>query len=132
MKLLKLIAVLLDYPDEALWAHGDELRAATQDPALSPERRAALLGFVETLLASEPMAAQEIDRYTFWMPGQAPSYYYGLMKLQALRAQTELALGDRFDQLAFHDFILQQGLLPLDLLQQAVVDDFVPARLKDR
>ena len=59
MKLLKLIAVLLDYPDEALWAHGDELRAATQDPALSPERRAALLGFVETLLASEPMAAQE-------------------------------------------------------------------------
>lgn len=59
MRLLKLIAVLLDYPDEELWAHGDELRAAIDDPALSGERRAALRGFVDGLLASEPMQAQE-------------------------------------------------------------------------
>lgn len=59
MKLLKLIAVLLDYPADELWAHGDELRAAIDDPALSPQRRAALRGFVDGLLASEPMAAQE-------------------------------------------------------------------------
>ena len=59
MKLLKLIAVLLDYPAEELWAHGDELRAAIDDPALSAQRRAALLDFVDGLLASEPMQAQE-------------------------------------------------------------------------
>jgi nitrate reductase delta subunit len=59
MKLLKLIAVLMDYPAEELWAHGDELRAAIDDPALSAPRRAALRGFVDGLLASEPMQAQE-------------------------------------------------------------------------
>ncbi len=80
------------------------------------------------LLLSEPMAAQEIHRYTFWMPGQAPSYYYGLLKLQALRAETELRLADRFDQLAFHDFVLAQGLLPLDVLKNAVLEEFVPAQ----
>jgi nitrate reductase delta subunit len=59
MKLLKLIAVLMDYPAEELWAHGDELRAAIDDPALSAPRRAALRGFLDGLLASEPMQAQE-------------------------------------------------------------------------
>jgi uncharacterized protein (DUF885 family) len=64
------------------------------------------------------------------MPGQAPSYYYGLMKLQALRAETELRLAGQFDQRAFHDFILAQGLLPLELLKQAVFEEFVPANSK--
>jgi nitrate reductase delta subunit len=59
MKLLKLIAVLLDYPQDELWAHGDELRQAVDDPALSPARRAALRGFIDELLATEPMDAQE-------------------------------------------------------------------------
>ena len=59
MKLLKLIAVLLDYPAEELWSHADELRAAIDDPALSAQRRVALLDFVDTLLATEPMQAQE-------------------------------------------------------------------------
>ena len=59
MKLLKLIAVLLDYPTEEMWAHGDELRAAINDPALSMKRRIALLDFVDGLLATEPMEAQE-------------------------------------------------------------------------
>ncbi len=84
---------------------------------------------IRELVLSEPMAAQEADRYAFWMPGQAPSYYYGLIKLQALRAETELRLGRRFNQLAFHDFILQQGLLPLDMLRHAVLDVFIPAQL---
>lgn len=59
MKLLKLIAVLLDYPQDDLWAHADELREACADPALSPARRFALRGFVDDLVAQEPMAAQE-------------------------------------------------------------------------
>ena len=41
------------------------------------------------------------------------------MKLQTLRThRPKLALGDRFDQLEYHDFILAQGLLPLELLRQ--------------
>jgi len=97
---------------------------------MTPHQAKAFL--MNELLLSEPMAAQEIDRYTFWMPGQAPSYYYGLMKLQSLRAETELLLGSNFDQRAFHDFILTQGLLPLDLLRHAVLEEFVPAQLKAR
>ncbi|MFZ5635439.1 MAG: nitrate reductase molybdenum cofactor assembly chaperone [Pseudomonadota bacterium] len=59
MKLLKLIAVLLDYPKDELWTHGDELREAVNDPVLSAARRASLLAFVDTLLASDTLDAQE-------------------------------------------------------------------------
>jgi uncharacterized protein (DUF885 family) len=95
---------------------------------MTPQEAKAFL--MRELLLSEPMAAQEVDRYTFWMPGQAPSYYYGLMKLQALRAETELKLTGHFDQLAFHDFILAQGLLPLGLLREAVLEEFVPGQAR--
>lgn len=97
---------------------------------MTPQQAKAFL--IRELLLSEPMAAQEIDRYSFWMPGQAPSYYYGLMKLQALRAETELRLAGRFDQREFHDFVLAQGLLPLELLRQAVLEEFVATRVAAR
>jgi uncharacterized protein (DUF885 family) len=95
---------------------------------MSPQQ--AKIFLMRELLLSEPMAAQEIDRYSFWMPGQAPSYYYGLMKLESLRAEVELRLAERFDQRHFHDFIMAQGLLPLDVLRKIVLDEFVPTRLK--
>jgi nitrate reductase delta subunit len=59
MKALKLIGVLLDYPADTLWQHREELLAATADPALLAKRRGALAGFVEGLLALDPMDAQE-------------------------------------------------------------------------
>lgn len=59
MRSLKLIAVLLEYPQDDLWKHGEELRKAADDPALSPERRTALLDFVDDLLASDVLEAQE-------------------------------------------------------------------------
>ena len=43
-----------------------------------------------------------------------------------LRTEVELALGDGFDQRAFHDFILEQGLLPPELLREAVLAEFLP------
>ena len=49
--------------------------------------------------------------------------------MQALRLQTELRLRDRFDQRALHDFVLAQGLLPPDILRDAVMHEFVPSRL---
>lgn len=91
---------------------------------IQPE--AAQRFLMEEVLLSEPMAKQEVDRYTFRAPGQATSYYYGYTRLNALRTRVELAQPGRFDELAFHDFIVNQGLLPFDLLEQAVMREFGP------
>ncbi len=80
----------------------------------------------EEVVLSPAMVRQEIDRYTFRAPGQAGSYFYGYTRLLQLRAETELALGDRFDRLAFNDFVLGQGLLPPALMAKAVREQLVP------
>ncbi|WP_257388116.1 DUF885 domain-containing protein [Tahibacter caeni] len=79
---------------------------------------------------SNGMATQEVDRYTFRAPGQATSYFYGYTRLMELRAQTEIALGGKFDRLKFNDFVIGQGLLPPDLLAKAVADEFIPREKK--
>lgn len=75
---------------------------------------------------SAPMTRQELDRYSFDAPGQAGSYFYGYARILELRAETELVLGERFDRLAFNNFLLDQGLLPPHLLAEAVRERFVP------
>ena len=84
---------------------------------------------MEEVMLSEPFAQQEIDRYAFNSPGQATSYYFGYLKLRSIRLQAEIALGKRFALMAFNDFVLDQGLVPPNLLQQAVVSEFIPAQL---
>jgi hypothetical protein len=79
---------------------------------------------------SEPMAREEIDRYTFNSPGQAASYFYGYMRIQQLRLETELALGPKFDRMAFNDFLIGQGLLPPAQLAEAVRTQFIPTQQK--
>lgn len=60
MKILKLVSVLLDYPRPELWDFADELREAAADPVLlTPRQRVALSGFVDALLALDPMEAEE-------------------------------------------------------------------------
>ncbi len=85
---------------------------------------------MEEVVNDDASAQNEIDRYTFRSPGQATAYYYGYEKLQALRARTELQLKDRFKAIEFHDFILAQGLLPPEVLQRSVRDEFIAPRLK--
>ncbi len=75
---------------------------------------------------SKAMATQELDRYMVRMPGQAGSYFYGYTRIMELRMQTELALGPKFDRLAFNNFLLDQGLLPPDQLAQAANEVFIP------
>jgi Bacterial protein of unknown function (DUF885) len=89
---------------------------------LEPE--AAKRFLMEEVLLSEPMAKQEVDRYTFQSPGQATAYFYGFSKLNALRTRIELARPDGFDEQRYHDFIVAQGLLPFDLLEKAVIAEF--------
>jgi hypothetical protein len=79
----------------------------------------------QDVVQSPAFAEEEVERYTYRAPGQANSYYYGLIKLLALRKDTEAELGTKFNQKKFHDFILAQGLLPPDLMRKAVMEDFV-------
>ncbi|MGH9510748.1 MAG: DUF885 domain-containing protein [Terriglobales bacterium] len=82
----------------------------------------------EDVVQSPAFAEEEVERFTYRAPGQANSYFYGYTKLIALRKDTEAALGDKFNQKKFHDFILAQGLLPPDLMRKAVMEEFVPAQ----
>lgn len=104
---------------------------AMLDPSLNLgliDRERARQVLEEDVVLSEPMARQELDRYTFNAPGQAGSYFYGYTRILELRMQTELALGKRFDRKAFNNFLLDQGLLPPDQLAKAVEEQFVPTQ----
>lgn len=108
---------------------------AMLDPSLNLgliDRERARLVLEEDVGLSEPMARQELDRYTFNAPGQAGSYFYGYTRILELRMQTELALGKKFDRKAFNNFLLDQGLLPPDQLAKAVREQFVPAQQKKK
>jgi len=93
---------------------------------MTPEQGKQFL--MREVVLSEPFAQSEVDRYSYRMPGQATAYYYGYVKLRALKTQAELALGERFNLKAFNDFIIAQGILPPALLKQAVLEDFIPAQ----
>jgi uncharacterized protein (DUF885 family) len=74
---------------------------------------------------SHAFAKEEVERFTYRAPGQANSYFYGYTRLMALRQEAEKAQGRKFDARKFHDFILGQGLLPPDLMRQAVLEEFI-------
>jgi uncharacterized protein (DUF885 family) len=84
----------------------------------------------QDVVQSHAFSEEEVERFTYRMPGQAGSYFYGFTKLLALRKETEAKLGPKFNQKKFHDFILAQGLLPPDLMRKAVMEDFVPEQKK--
>ncbi len=65
----------------------------------------------------EPTIQAETDRYIAW-PAQALAYKLGQLKFRELRARARKDLGSRFDLRAFHDEMLNGGVLPLDLLEE--------------
>jgi len=72
---------------------------------------------------SEHEIETEVDRYIGW-PGQALSYYLGMMQIKADREKAEQALGSKFDIKAFHDAVLSLGSVPLPVLDRRI-DRFI-------
>jgi len=96
-----------------------------QEGKLTPAQAMQILE--KDVVCSPGFATEEVERFTFRAPGQAPSYFDGFTRLLEIRTAAEHALGPKFNVQKFHDFILSQGLLPPDLLRKAVMEDFVGA-----
>ena len=77
--------------------------------------------FHEHTAMDEQNIETEVDRYIAW-PGQALSYKMGQMKILELRARAQKELGPKFDVRAFHDAVLDQGPLPLDMLEMKITE----------
>lgn len=79
-------------------------------------RQHAIDYFEDNAAKADADIINEIDRYIGW-PGQALAYKIGQLKILALRAEAEKALGNRFDIRSFHDAMLASGAVPLDVLK---------------
>jgi len=97
-----------------------------QEGKVTPEQAMQVLQ--NDVVCSKAFATEEVERFTFRMPGQAVSYFDGLTRLLEIRQAAEKAMGTRFSVQKFHDFILSQGLLPPGLLRKAVMEDFVQTK----
>jgi uncharacterized protein (DUF885 family) len=69
----------------------------------------------------EKEVTAEIERYIV-NPGQACAYKVGMLKIQELRKRAQTELGAKFDQRQFHDVVLKNGALPLEILEEQVAD----------
>ncbi len=76
--------------------------------------------------SNEKEVVSEIERYIV-MPGQACAYKVGELKIVALREKAKKALGKRFDIKKFHNAVLKNGAMPLDILER-VVDNYIRSR----
>ena len=82
-------------------------------------RDQAIRYFAENTGQPDQNVIVEVDRYIVW-PGQALGYKIGQLKIRELRQSAEQRLGDRFDVRAFHDTVLDEGAVPLDILETRI------------
>lgn len=82
-------------------------------------REKALAFFNDNLPLAPDAQKEQIERYIIW-PGQATAYMIGMLKILDLRTQAQTKLGKNFDYRDFHETILANGALPLDVLEKNV------------
>ncbi|MGZ5553878.1 MAG: DUF885 domain-containing protein [Chthoniobacterales bacterium] len=82
-------------------------------------REQAIAYMLEKTGMGEKDVTAEIERYIV-SPGQACAYKVGMLKIQELRARTQRELGDKWDEREFHDTVLKDGALPLEILEEQV------------
>jgi len=71
----------------------------------------------------------EIDRYIV-LPGQATAYTIGMLKILELREKAKQELGNKFDLREFHNAILKNGAVPLDILE-GIINDYISVTLEN-
>lgn len=89
--------------------------------ALGWTRQEAIGFMLSNTAKTENDVKVEIDRYIAW-PGQALAYKIGELKIRELRSKAETELGAKFDIRDFHDVVLGNGAVPLDILEKHVLD----------
>jgi len=86
-------------------------------------REEAIKYMVDRTGLSESEMVTEVERYIV-MPGQACAYKIGMMKILELREKAKQALGPKFDLKEFHQVVLENGAVPLDILAE-IVENYI-------
>ena len=86
-------------------------------------REEAMEYMKKTTGMSDTEVRVEIERYIVW-PAQATSYKMGMLKILELRQKAKDALGDKFDIRKFHTIVLDQGIVPLFILED-IIDEWI-------
>lgn len=94
------------------------------------DRQRAIDFFADNTAKTLHDIENEVDRYIAW-PGQALAYKIGELRIQALRRHAEQQLGDQFDVREFHDVVLRNGAVTLDVLE-SIVEEWLAAKAQGR
>ena len=82
-------------------------------------REEAIAYMIENTGMTTGEVVTEIERYIV-MPGQACAYKIGMMKILELREKAKTEMGDAFDLKEFHNVVLKNGAVPLDILEELI------------
>jgi uncharacterized protein (DUF885 family) len=116
---------LYDTPEKMLGHLSYEMWRACRlvvDPGIHAKgwtREQAIAFMLEQTGLSRANIEAEVNRYITW-PGQATAYKIGELKIRELRSRAEARLGAKFDLRAFHDAVLENGPVPLDVLEAQI------------
>ena len=92
-------------------------------------RERAMEYMKKTTGMSDTEVRVEIERYIVW-PAQATSYKMGMLKILELRDRAMNKMGDKFDLKKFHSLVLNQGIVPLFILED-LIDEWIKAEVSD-